>query len=364
MHRRRVLRASLATLTGTALAGCSGIGDRDGDGARTVNPALETTPTDTPTATATPTPYGADASDALDQPRDLILGNRRLTAIRVRVRVTDGEQTVFDRAVRVPGAIQRRLSGVFGAARTYAVRVAAADGRDASFAWSATDDAGHLGVDLDAGISHFDAFDTERALSFVAESSGELVTEEGWSLRLLVDNPGSARRVTVAMADGDDPPSASIDVPSRSRLLLPLRVPQSPVRLVATVDGSDVEPVRWQPLVDGVLVLHLGERPRFLCDLLVRDLRVRNDRTTATTVGVVVEADGVDRFEDSVTLRGGSDTVARAVVPPATRYTFRLEYDGRTERIDWALCPPVGPVVVTRTDAGVSVTVRPLGPST
>ncbi|WP_284013273.1 hypothetical protein [Halobaculum litoreum] len=41
---------------------------------------------------------------------------------------------------------------------------------------------------------------------------------------------------------------------------------------------------------------------------------------------------------------------------------FDVTVDGETERVDWAVCPPVGPVVVRLAERGVAVTVSPTGP--
>ncbi|MFC7137510.1 hypothetical protein ACFQRB_15890 [Halobaculum litoreum] len=88
MFRRAVLSAVAAGVAGLAGCGADGSGERS----RTVNPALRGTPTPTPTPTATPTPYGAAANDALATPRAVVVGNRRLDAVAVRVAVREGRR--------------------------------------------------------------------------------------------------------------------------------------------------------------------------------------------------------------------------------------------------------------------------------
>ncbi|MFC7135438.1 hypothetical protein ACFQRB_00100 [Halobaculum litoreum] len=105
-------------------------------------------------------------------------------------------------------------------------------------------------------------------------------------------------------------------MPAGSRLTVPLAVPSAAVRVRAGVDGGTTATFRWQPLADGSLVLRLDDEPRFLCDLLVRDLRVRNDLEAEATLSVAVAADGRERFARSFTLAGGAATTVPAAVPP------------------------------------------------
>ncbi|MFC7070848.1 hypothetical protein ACFQL9_14450 [Halobaculum lipolyticum] len=354
-------RTFLATVGTAGLAGCATGGS---DGERTVNPALRGTPTPTPTATPTPTPYGAAAADALETPRDVVIGNRRLDDLRLRLRVHEGGTGVLDRTVGVPGGSEIRLARLFGAARTYTVRATTADGRDRELEWTPDEVGGDLGVDVGATVRSFDSFEPRLASAFVAEPGGDLVSDADGSSLLVVDNPGTARRVELIFADGAGSTAADLAVPARSRLTVPVSVPRSAVRLLATVEGATTtDAFRWQPLADGTLVLRVGDRPRFLCDLLARDLRVRNDLASAATLSVGVTADDERRFAGSFTLAGGGVATAAAAVPPASTYAFDVTVDGETERVDWAVCPPVGPVVVRLGERGVAVTVTPLGPS-
>lgn len=362
MDRRRLLRlAASAGAAGLAgFAGCTGGGDDAGG--RTVNPGLRGTPTDSPTPSPSPTPYGAGAADALAVPRDLVVGNQRLAEATAVVRVTEDDRTVAERRLRVPGASHRRASRLFGAERTYDVYVDVGDGRSASFAWKATATGGHLGVDLTGDVRRFDHYGPTRALNLVTGSTGGLVGGDGVTTLFVFDNPGPARSVSFAVGGGGGSAGVDVLVPARSRVLLPLSVPRSTERVAATVGGA-TDTFRWQPLADRRLFVRVGEPPRFLCDLLTRDLRVRNDRPSTTSVQVLVDADGRRALADSLTLDPGEEATRRAAVPPASSLTFEVTVEGETERVDWTECPPIGPVVVRVSEDGVAVTAPPSEPN-
>ncbi|ESP88416.1 hypothetical protein [Candidatus Halobonum tyrrellensis] len=365
MDRRSALGVAAGLLAG--LAGCSAFGGDAGDGSRTVAPDLRGTPAPTPTPTATPTatptppPYAAEGADRLDRPRDVILTNQRLDEARVGVRLRDGGTTVLETAEAVPGAGAVRLTDVLVGAGTYDVTVRTADGRTASFAWTADAASGDLGADLDVGVTPRDRYRGAAAAELVEGDTASLVGDgqEG-SRPLVVDNGGPARTVAVALANGEGFAGLQVAVPADSRVRLPLAVRERTVRVVASVDGAE-DRSEWRPLADGALYV-AADGPRLLCDLLRRPLAVTNrtDAARRVTVGI---ADGTgERFESGFRLEPNERAVRQGVVGPAGSYEIRVETGDRVERYSWDVCPPVGPVSVWVDDDGIDVSVRPTLP--
>lgn len=352
-----------------ATAGCSAFGDDpSGDGARTVAADLRGTPTATPsptpppTPTPTPAPYVGSGA-ALDRPRDVTLTNQRLDDARVAVRIRDGATAVLETTETVPGAGGIALPAVIGGAGTYDVRVRTDDGRERAFAWTADADAGDLGVDLETGLTVRDRYRGNAALDLVGSDTAGLVGG-GWGSYhpLIVDNGGPARSVTLALANGEGSAGVGIDLPGGSRITLPLAVRAREVEVVATVDGAE-RGHEWRPPSDDALYVDAAG-PRFLCDLLRRDLRVVNRTTDANrSMTVRLTGDGDRLFAGEFRLAPGETAVRKAVVGPAGDYGVEAESGGDTARYDWEMCPPVGPVVVAVGDDGITAGVTPTRPT-
>ncbi|MFC7135437.1 hypothetical protein ACFQRB_00095 [Halobaculum litoreum] len=78
---------------------------------------------------------------------------------------------------------------MFGAAREYAVRVTAADGRGTETTWDPGDGGAHLGVDAGAAVRAFSLYDPREVAPFVAADPGARRRRRG-TVPLLVDAPG------------------------------------------------------------------------------------------------------------------------------------------------------------------------------
>lgn len=362
MYRRSVLGVAAGVLAG--IAGCSAIGDGGGESeARTVAPNLQGTPTATATPTATPTPYAPEDADRLARPRDVLLTNQRLDDARVAVRIRDGETGVLETTETVPGAGETVLRDVIGGVGTYDVRVRAADGRAASFAWAVDPGTGDLGVDLDPGVTIRDRYRGAAAADLVEGDTAALVDGPGRNTHsIVVDNPGSARRVEFAMANDEGFAGLQVRVPADARVALPLTIRSRAVSVVARV-GESERTYEWRPLADGALYVAAADGPEFLCDLLWRDLRVYNGTDDSRRVEVNVTGNGREQFDGEFRLGGEERAVRRAVVAPAGEYAVEVAAGDRTERYEWDVCPPVGPVEVWVDSEGIDVSVTPTRPA-
>lgn len=355
MFRRSFLLAGAA-----ALAGCSSPGSDAGG--RTVNPALRSTPTASPTPTPEPTAYGAGDADALDRPRSVVVSNRLVRSEWVTLRITEGETDVLARTVRVPPAGRTVLADVLGIARPYTVSVRTADNRRRTIDWAPGPGGDDLGIDLDGGVSVRDVYPPSAAPSFVEGSTGGLVASSSGTAAavLVVDAPTEGGRLRVTASDGGGAAGVDLRVPPASRVPIPLSVPQGRVSVSVETDAGD-DRRGWRPLEDGPLYCLLGESPRLVCDLLVRDVLVENATDSDAVVDVAVDADGEQVLDRTVYPAANATVRVGTAVPPAGAFTVRATRGdgGETVRRSFARCPARGPLVVRLgTDDGIEIGAR------
>lgn len=355
MFRRSFLLAGVA-----ALAGCSSSGS-DADG-RTVNPALRETPTVSPTPTPEPTAFGAGDADALDRPRSVVVSNRLVRSEWVTIRAEAGASDVLARTVRVPPAGRTVLADVFGAARTYTVSVRTADNRRRTIEWAPGPGDDDLGIDLDGGVSVRDAYRQSAAPSFVEGSTGGLLasTSGTAAATLVVDAPEDGEHLRLAASDGDGAAGVDLRVPPRSRVPLPLSVPRGRVSVAVETDAGE-DRRGWRPIEDGPLYCLVGESPRLVCDLLIRDVLVENASDDDDAVDVVVRADGQRVLDRTVYPAANATVRVQTAVPPAGSFAVTATRgDGReTVRRSFARCPARGPIVVRLgEDGNIAVAAR------
>ncbi|WP_348607966.1 hypothetical protein [Halobaculum rarum] len=352
MFRRSFLLAGAA-----ALAGCSSPGSDAGG--RTVNPALRATPTASSTPSPEPTAYGVGDADALDRPRSVVVSNRLVRSEWVTLRVNEGETDVLARTVRVPPVGRTVLADVLGVARPYTVSVRTADNRRRTVDWAPGPGGDDLGIDLDGGVSVRDIYPRSATQSFVEGSTGGLVASASGTAAalLVVDAPDDGGRLRITASDGDGAAGVDLRVPPGSRVPLPLSVPRGRIAVSVETDAGD-DRRGWRPPEDGPLYCLIGEPPRLVCDLLIRDVLVENVTDADAVVDVTVHADG-ERVLDRTVYPAANATVrVQTAVPPAGAFTVTATRGdgGETVRRSFVRCPARGSLVVRLgNDGGIEV---------
>lgn len=371
-----VYRRSLLSAVAVALAGC---GASERDRSQTVNPRLRGSPPPTPTPTETPTPYGTGRADRLDRPRSVVVENREVRPEWISLEVGGGgTRTATTMTVRVPAAGRTRIDGVFESPGVYDIRVRTADRRQGRFEWAPGPGGDDLGIDLGGGVSVRDVYPGAVAGEFVegttgllaagsATADGTLVVEtrnSGGSVRIVAGGPGDGEDSDRDTADrnGTETPigSLALRIPSKSRVSIPLSVPRDRVSIRAET-GDGVDSREWRPDEDEAVYCLLDGRPRFVCDLLIRDVVVENGTAADAAVDLSIRADDVTPLDSTVYPVAGGAVRVQSAVPPAGTYALTVSRAGEPVRRMLSACPAAGPLVARLSERTVEFTSRAVG---
>jgi hypothetical protein len=200
---------------------------------------------------------------------------------------------------------------------------------------------------------------TETTATAETSTGDSLLADSFGRGGLVVDNPGDQVVGQLSLTDGATAlGSLRLRVPANARVVLPID-PQERAPTARFAAGGSVDQHRWQPLVDRRLEVTLSPEPSFLCDLLWRDLWVRNVSRRDRDVQVRIGGREERVLDRTVRVPAGQRIRRPAVVPPATRYQSTVVTGDLRERYEWPGCPPAGPVFVDVTDEEITVTVSP-----
>ena len=308
-------------------------------------------PTPTPPPTATPTPA------VEDRLRQVILTNRTLHEVDLDLRVTEGDEVVFEAAPTLAGEMEWHSVDMFEPEGTYDVAVGTSDGRSRTFEWEPGDWGDNLWISLRRRIVARNSYDIDVSGEFLTGDPSVLRDgqERDWS-SFVVENPDGATDARIEFSDGEESRDAIVEAPERSLLWLPVSLPSSTVGVDVPVDGTEGH-TTWRTRDDGQLYLAL-DGPRFSCDRLYRDLRVANESDAEWAPRVSVLTDGRTAFAETVSVEPGSNESVPGVVPPARRNAVLVESGGASATFELPECPPIGPVVATLDADGIDVAVR------
>jgi hypothetical protein len=370
-----VYRRSLLFAVTAALAGC---GASERDRSRTVNPQLRGSPPPTTTPAESPAPYGTGRADRLDRPRSVVVENREVRPEWLSLEI-DGEGTrATTTTVRVPAAGRTRIDGVFESPGVYDIRVRTTDRRQGRFEWAPGPGGDDLGIDLDGGVSVRDVYPAAVAGEFVQGTTGLLAagsaTADGTLVVETRTSGGSVRIVVRAAADGEDSDRDTADgngtetpidtlalrVPSGSRVSVPLSVPRDRVSVRAET-GTGVDSREWRPDEDEAVYCLLDGRPRFVCDLLIRDVVVENGTAADAAVDLSIQADDAIPLDSTVYPVAGGAVRVQSAVPPAGTYALTVSHGRESVRKTLSACPAAGPLVVRLSERTVNFTSRAVG---
>jgi hypothetical protein len=356
--RRRLLAVIGSSTTATAFAGCNSA-PAEGDTA-TVNPQLRETPSPTPSG-----PYAGTDVRELPRPRRVYLRNQLHRRKTAEVTLFDGDTTVFSRNVSVPagggGVVGRAITGE----AEYRVRVTTPDGRDRTTTWRVDGGTGHLGIDIDRGITVRDRY-TGLLARQLLDGDTSLIDGRAGRNALVIDNPGGevAARFTLSGEGSEDERRDEgvlrVGVPAESRVVFPVKPSAATVSARVSASGT-VSTFQWRPVSDRWLEVTLSPQPTFRCDLRWRDLWIRNRTDRPRDVRVTIDGTTGSVFDETTRVPSEKTVRRPAAIPPTADYSSTVVADDLTETYTWPGCPPEGPVLVDVADDDVSVTVQPSG---
>jgi hypothetical protein len=400
MRRRSVFRALLGTVGTSVLAGCNALSDANETAPESASPSADRS---RPTSSRTPAessasgpterePYRVDGAPRLDRPRGIQLRNLGSTARFLTAVVTHEGTEVFAGSTAVPAGETASFPALLGSEGQYGVLVETADGDRRQYAWDLRADLDDLWVDLTPDIDFrrpvlcftdcpFVTLDENGTVTYDVPTDVGVREALGRAPALAIDNDttGSKRATLRVWSGGDRRFATTYDLPPDVRALVPVFPASRRYVIILRTDDGEAT-YDWQPSVRHTLYASLGGGPTFRCGYADHDLVVRNETAVARAVRVRVytgtaaednenqTGDGRERETTlfARTLELDPDEVRRvpSAVDPAGPFKFTVETDGETEQYNWVRCAPNGPIVVTVSDRGVSVSVRPTGGST
>jgi hypothetical protein len=384
MRRRPVLRALLGSTALSALAGCNALFAREPDttpratsgpaaaDGRTATTSVAGSQSSPASSTDASTPYRAAGEPTLDRPRGVHVRNLASTDrfVTVIVAVPDTATEILAESVTVPAGETRSFPDLLVTTGRYGVLVEAADGTRGRYDWTVVDTLDDLWVDLVPDLSFHRPVLCSTDCPFVVRT-GEMnydvpatvgVGEAlGRRPALAVDNdtPGETELRLKIWQQGTLHLDARYALPPDVRLLVPVFPPGRRYDiLLRSADGESI--YDWQPSVTQTLYAALAGGPAFRCGYARHDLRVRNESDVGRRLRLRVLTGDETLFERSFELDPNEKREVPAAVSPAGPLRFELATDdGRRETYNWVRCAPAGPIVVTVSDDGVSVAVRP-----
>jgi hypothetical protein len=368
VHRRSLLRTSLATAGLVLAAGCNGLFDgQDG----TTPPSRTETPSTRDDTTPT-RPYRAPGAPTLDRPRGIRLQNTSPTERFVTLVVRDDETDVFVDSWTVGAGQSVTVPDVVATAGTFQVVVETADGSRGGTSWAVEEGFAGLWVGVGTepdfrrltlctpacpGVS---ATGTVRPALAVRTDVGVAAALDRVAAVVLDNDTDTTRTARLELLDG---PELLFEyeyrLPSRVRAFVPLQPSRPQYRVqVRTVDGESHHD--WFPGVRERLYATLDGAPNFRCGLVAHALTVGNETDATRQVTVRVSTGEKTLFERGFDLDAGTSTSVPAAVDAAGVFEFAVETDdGRSKTVAWNHCAPNGRLVVSVRDQGILVAARP-----
>lgn len=384
--RRRSVLALFAGSSLSALAGCNAIlpgqsptstpaADTASDRTAVSEPSGQsaTLRPDSTGATDATSPYRASGQPLLDRPRGVHVRNlgSRERFVTVVVTASGAGEELLAASTPVPAGETTSFPDLLRSRGRYGVLVETADGSRDRYDWAAVDTLDDLWIDLVPDPSFrrpvFCPPDSpfvvgDPTVAFDVPADVGVREALGRAPALAIDTHArEERRVRLKIwHQGRLRLDARYDFPPDIRALVPV-FPAGRRYDILLRSQSGESIYDWQPLVRNTLYAELSDVPAFRCGYANHTLQVRNETDTGRRVTVRVLTGETTLFDRSLDVDANATETVPSAVDPLGPFRFEVAVDGGpVEEYNWVRCAPNGPIVVSVSDDGVYVSVRPV----